>query len=85
MRISETAVASHGARFDSSSVAIVEFILASLPQKGTPSQVLFTLLQSCFTLNPTHLKHFKIEFNLDPSDLASHEKKVANLLKSLNR
>ena len=85
MQISETAISGHGARLSSSSLAIVEFILGTLPQQGTPAQVLFTYLQACFTPNPNHLEHFKCELDINRNDLAPHQAKLRKLARSLGR
>jgi hypothetical protein len=66
------------------SLAIVEFILDTLPDQGTPAQTLFANLQACYTSNPGDLKHFrcviKIKSNLDP-----HRRAVDKIVKKLNR
>lgn len=84
MRITEHAIGGHGARFNSSSIAIVELILSSLPQAGTPAQVLFTYLQACFTSNPDDLKWFRCTLDVDPDNLKTHQHKIKNIICSLN-
>ena len=85
VQIFGTATGGHGARIGSSSLAIVEFILGTFPQHGTPGQVLFAYLQACFAPNPDHLKHFKCEFDINRNDLAPHQAKLSKPAKSLGR
>lgn len=84
MEISSRAVSGHGSRLNGTSLAIVEFILDTLPDQGTPAQTLFANLQACYTSNPGDLKHFrcviKIKSNLDP-----HRRAVDKIVKKLNR
>jgi hypothetical protein len=85
MEISSSAVGDHGARINASSLAIVEFVLESLPQLGTPGHVLFTYLQASFTSNPDDLKYFKCPFDIDPGNLEPHEEKKSALAAALKR
>ena len=68
-----------------SPLAIVEFLLESLPQNGTPAQVLYTYLQACYTPNPGDLQHFRCPLNVNTHNLKPHLTKVDNLVKKLKR
>ena len=86
MQIGTSAIGGHGARFNSSSIAIVELILDTLPKDGTPAQVLFTYLQASFTSNPKDIKHFRCTFNIKSQDLIlKHRQKVGTIVKTLIR
>ena len=86
MQIGMSAIGNHGAWFNSSSIAIVELILDTLPKDGTPAQVLFTYLQASFTSNPKDIKHLRCTFNLHRKDLIpKHRRKVGTIVKTLNR
>jgi hypothetical protein len=85
MEISSNATSPHGTRINTSSVAIVELILDSLPKPGSPARVLFTYLQASFVSNPNDIKLFSRSFEVDPDDQKSHQRKIRTLVTELNK
>ena len=85
MEISQNAISGHGARLNGSSLAVVEFILHTLPRKGTPAQVLFSYLEACFTLNPWDLHLFRCFIKADTKHLESHQRKLNALNQKLEK
>lgn len=85
MEIAETATGGHGARLNSSSLVIVEFIMTSLAKEGTPAKVLYSYLQGFFTKNIRKLKFIRIKFDIDPEDPEPHKKNLSEVVETLNR
>jgi hypothetical protein len=85
MEIAPSAVGGHGARINSASIAIVELILKALPKPGTPAKVLYTYLKGCFLSNPGDIQYFQYGFDVDPKHLENHQKKMGDLVASLER
>lgn len=83
MVISSKTVGSYGARFDTSSLAIVELILDNLPKIGTPAQVLYVTLQAAFSSDPDAIKFIRCEFDVLPDQLETHQDKMKNIAESL--
>ncbi|KAF9793518.1 hypothetical protein BJ322DRAFT_1103899 [Thelephora terrestris] len=85
MTIADTAKGDHGVRYKSSSVIVLEFIMASVAGKGTPALALHVQLQGFFSQNPQDLKYRCVPFDVDPSNLEPHREKVARVVNLLNR
>lgn len=85
MKISDHAVSVHGSRLNGRSLAIVELLLDTLPDQGTPAQVLFTNLQACYTSNPGDLKHFRCVIKIKSGDLEPHQRAMRKIAIQLNR
>jgi hypothetical protein len=85
MTIADTAKGDHGVRYKSSSVIVLEFIMASIAGKGTPALALHVQLQGFFSQNPQDLKYRCVPFDIDPSNLEPHREKVARVVNLLNR
>jgi hypothetical protein len=85
MEISSNATNAHGTRVNTSSLAIVELILDSLPKLGSPARVLFTYLQASFASNPDDIKLVSCPFEIDPKNVESHKKKISRLVAELKK
>ena len=85
MEINESAISPHGARYNSSSIAVVEFILDTLPKLGTPAWVLYTNLQASFTTKPQDVWHVRCPFNITDNTSTTHQRAIAKILKVLNQ
>jgi hypothetical protein len=83
MEISRRATGTHGARLNTSPLAIVELFLEHVCPTGTPAHVLHTYLQATFAENPGDLKLFQRKFNIKTANLSRHRRSMEKLVSSL--
>lgn len=85
MEINSSAIGAHGARINTSSIAIVELILDSLPKFGTPARVLFTYLQGSFASNPDEIKYIQCPFEINDVDIVTHQEQMQSIAAELEK
>lgn len=85
MKIASSAIGDHGARIETSSLAIVELILEKLPAAGSPGEVLFNYLRASFASNTDDLKFYRCAFNIDPTNLGIHQQEMGSIVTSLKK